>query len=419
MAMMMGRQRVGALDLGTAKTVAVVGEVHDDGPMIVLGLGVTMTEGVVRGAVSDLDMAAAAMEQAVREAEKSAGIPMPPVFINVSGGHIRSEEGYAADTISGDPPDIKTSDIERLIQKIRNLPVPPEEDMIHLIPNEYALDGISGVHAPLGMAARHLELKACRIFAQHAPLQNLVRSADRAAIEVAGLMVQSLAAGEAVLTDTEKQEGVLLLDLGEGTSDLAFYGHGAVLHASVVPIGGYYFTRDIALGLQISRNDADEIKKEHGTLLRNPTEKPAAIHLPVLSGQETRRISTSTVADIMDARMQELCSRIKRNLAHVDMSDLIPRSLVITGGGAAMKGISEYLTREFRLPVRLGIPLAAEQLPERLQNGDAAAAVGLLRYGLRQSLALPVKKIETNTGHSPTQTNILRGIRRTLQDFFR
>jgi cell division protein FtsA len=417
--MTMSRRRVGALDLGTAKTLAVIGEVYDDGPVIVLGVGLAETEGVVRGAVSDLDLAAATMGQAVREAEKSAGIPMPPVFLNVTGGHIRSEEGYAADTISGDPPDIKMSDIERLIQKIRNLPVPPEEDMIHLIPNEYALDGISGVHTPLGMAARRLELKACRIFAQHAPLQNLIRSADRAAVEVAGLMVQSLAAGEAVLTEAEKQEGVLLLDLGEGTSDLAFYGHGAVLHASVVPIGGYYFTRDIALGLQISRSEAEQVKKEHGTLLRSPADKPSAIHLPVLGGQETRRISSSTVADILEARMQELCSRLKRNLAQVDMSDLIPRGLVITGGGATLNGIDKYLTREFRLPVRLGRPNYMEQLPERLQGEDAAAVVGLLRYGIRQIISLPAKQKEAEAVRNPSEVNILRGIRRTLQDFFR
>ena len=415
----MNRQRVSALDMGTAKTIAVIGEVHDDGPMIVLGLGCTDTEGVVRGAVNDLDLAAATMERAIREAEKSAGVPMPPAFMSVTGGHIRSEEGYAAEAIAGDPPDIKQSDIERLIQKVRNLPVAPEEDMIHLIPNEYALDGISGVHAPVGMAARRVELIACRIFVQHAPLQNLIRSTERAGTTVAGLMVQSLASGEAVLTEAEKNEGVLLLDLGEGTSDLAFYGYGAVMHASVVSIGGYYFTRDIALGLQISRTEAEQIKKEHGTLLRNPSEKPATIHLPVLGGQETRRISSSTVVDILDARMQELCSRLKRNLANVDMSDLIPRGLVITGGGASLNGIGDYLAREFRLPVRLGTPLQPELLPERLQNADAAACVGLLRYGSRQPQRANGAAGESKRVEAPEQGNILQGIRRTLQDFFR
>ncbi len=413
----MSKHMIGALDLGTAHTTALIAEIYEDHQAVITGMGMTKTQGVVRGAVNDLDLAAASVIAAVQEAERSSGSTFPAAFLNISGGHIRSEEGYASESISGDPPDIRPSDIDRLIQRMKEMPVAPEEDMVHLIPNEFALDGIGGVHHPVGMAARKVEVKACRILVQHAPLQNLLRSMDRAQVDVAGLMVHPVASAEAVLTDEEKQEGVLLLDFGEGTTDLAFYAHGSVQHVSVVPIGGFYFTRDIALGLQIGWDQAEELKKDNGTLLRSITETPPPIMIPVLGGKELRKVSAATVSDILEARMQELCSRIKRNLTHVDMIDLFPRGMVVSGGGASMKGLADYLSREFRLPVRHGLPLNPDNLPERLQKDAGAAAVGLIRFGARQPHSIE-KDVAGSAGRAKN-VNILSAIRRSLQDFFR
>jgi cell division protein FtsA len=412
------KYRIGALDIGTEKTSAAIAEIHDPDQIVIVGTGCTDSSGVIRGSICDLEQASASASQAVKQAEKAAGILMPPVFLTVTGAHIRSEEGYADILISGDPPDIKSSDIDLLIQKVRSLPVDPAEDMIHLITNEFALDGVGNVHHPLGMAARRVEVKACRIFVQHAPLQNLLRSVDGAQIEVAGLVVQALAAGEAVLTEDEKEDGVLLLNLGDGTTDLALYAQGTVHHTATVPIGGHYFTRDIALGLQISHEQAANVKKEHGTLARAVTETPPPIYLPVLAGQETRRISLSTVTDILDARMQELCSRLKRDLSRVDMTEFYPKQMVITGGGSKLPGMKEYLTKEFRLPTRLAQPLMLDVLPASLHAPEFSVMAGLLRYGARQSHTVPSAS-GMQMSKEKRSGNILSGIQRNWQDFFR
>jgi len=376
----MKRDRIGAIDVGTTKVCTIMADVHDNEGLRVLGVGITPSHGLHKGLVININEAKESVKQSVRMAEQMAGRKLESAFIGVTGRHINAENTRGSVAITRNNQIVHADDLKRVLSVARSVKVPSEQKVLHIIPREYVVDGQGGVKNPVGLHGFRLDVETHIITAAVTSMQNLTKCIRGIGVEVDDLVMEPLASAEAVLSPEEKQDGVLLADIGGGTTDLALFKDNTIYHTSVLPVAGYQVTRDISIGLGITFELAEEMKKKYGNVTptdaENTSDDTAITH-------DGHSISYNDLSEIIRVRIEELLRLVMLEMPQSDYRKLIPAGLVITGGGANLPGITELGEKITRMPVRIGRPYALAGVSDTLTNPAYATGVGLLLWKLR------------------------------------
>lgn len=373
-----------ALDVGTTKVCSIIATVGDSGTFRIFGVGVTPTKGMRKGMVVNLDEAKESIRESVKKAEHASGIKMESAYVGITGSHISSLNTRSAVAISRGDRLVSPKDLKRLLEEARSIKVPSDRRLLHVVPKGYILDGHEGVKNPIGMHGFRLDADTHLVTASVAAIQNLVKAVRGAGIEVEDLVLEPLAAGEAVLRPDEKEAGVALVDIGGGTTDIAIFEAGNVSFTTVLPVGGYQVSRDIAIGFNIPFELAEKIKIKYGNLLLSGEAAKSKIDGSQLGLKDDQDILLSDLMDIIRARVDEILRMVYAAMPQSEyLSSLIPAGLVLTGGTANLPGIDALARDIFRLPVRIGVPKDIYGLADILYNPAFATSVGLLLWGAR------------------------------------
>jgi cell division protein FtsA len=340
-------------------------------------------KGTRRGNIINLDQAIDAVKRAVDEAEVMAGLQIEAVYVGVSGDHIRSVNSRGVVSVTGKHREISHEDIERVIDASRSINVPAELELLHVIPREFVVDGQDGIHDPLGMTAQRLEANVHIVTGARTHNQNVLTCVNKAGIAVQELVLEQLAAGEAVLTQDEREMGVLLMDLGAGTTDYAVFLEGNVIHTNVLPVGAGHFTSDISVVLRTPMEDAERIKKRYGCALGSLVTEDDPIEVPTVGGRAPKILSKHELTGILEPRAAEIAKLVYRDLEKVGLEKEIRSGVVLVGGGAEMDGMVEMVEQVFDQQARKGSPRGLAGLSDTVAGPEWAAAAGLLLWGFR------------------------------------
>jgi cell division protein FtsA len=372
-----------ALDIGTSKVCVLVGEINDRNQIEIIGKGTSPMKGTRRGNIINLDQAVDAVKKAVDEAEVMAGLQIESVYVGVSGDHIRSVNSRGVVSVMGKHKEISREDIDRVIEASKSINIPAELELLHVIPREFVVDGQDGIHDPLGMTATRLEANVHIVTGARTHDQNVLTAVNKAGIAVQELVLEQLAAGEAVLTQDEREMGVLLMDLGAGTTDYAVFLEGNVVHTNVLPVGAGHFTSDISVVLRTPMEDAERIKKRYGCALSSLVTEDDPIEVPTVGGRAPKILSRQELTGIIEPRAAEIAKLVYRDLEKVGLEKEIRSGVVLVGGGAEMDGMVEIAEQIFDQSARKGVPRGLGGLSDTVAGPEWAAAAGLLLWGFR------------------------------------
>jgi len=372
------KRKIVAIDVGTTKVCTIMGTLDSSSGLRVLGVGIAPSHGIEKALVANVNQAKESIRQSIKKAEMMAGYRLDSAYIGVTGKHINSMNSKGTIAITKSDQLIRPDDLKRVLDVALNVKSPSDRKMLHVIPRAYMLDG-QEVKNPVGMHGYELNVEAHVITAAVASVQNLTKCIQSVGIEIDDMVLEPLASAEAVLTEEEKQAGVLIADIGGGTTDIAVLRDGSIYHTSVLPVAGHQVTRDIAAGLGLSFELAEEMKKKYGNLL--PSEEEEA---DKVIGENGHSVSYRDLCDIMRARVEEMMRLVVLELPRTDYARLIPAGIVITGGGANIPGIVEMTQAITRVPVRVGIPPALNGVSNALLNNPAyATSVGLVLWKMK------------------------------------
>jgi cell division protein FtsA len=373
------------IDIGTRKVAAVIGEITDERKIEVIGIGTADSRGLRKGVVVNLDITSAAIKKAQEEAELMAGVTMNAAFVGISGAHIKSFNSRGVIAVSGKNREITREDIRRVIDQSKAVSIPPDREIIHVIPQEFIVDDQDGIRDPLGMNGIKLEVNVHIVTGASTLVQNLRTCVERAGVNIEQIVLNQLATSAAVLTHDEKELGVGLIDVGAGTTEVAIFERGSLWYTSIIPLGGDNFTNDIAVGLRTAIPDAERIKKKYGCVISPPGEEQETIEVPsVGTGRKPRVLSRQLLADIIQPRAEEIFRLVDNDIKRMGYEKSLNSGIVLTGGTALLEGIEEVAEEIFDLPVRRGDPSGIGGLVDRVNTPDYATAVGLLFYGYQQ-----------------------------------
>jgi cell division protein FtsA len=371
------KRKIAAIDIGTTKVCTIMGTLDSTSGLRILGVGIAPSHGIEKALVANVTQAKESIRQSVRKAEMMAGYRLDSAYIGVTGKHINSNNNKGTIAITKTDQLVRGDDLKRVLDVALNVKAPADRKMLHVIPRAYTLDGHE-VKNPVGMHGYELNVEAHCITAAVASIQNLTQCVRSIGIEIDDLILEPLASAEAVLSEEEKMAGVLIADIGGGTTDIAVLRDGSIYHTSVLPVAGHQITRDIAAGLGLSFELAEEMKKKYANLLLSAEEEDRVV------GENGHSISYRDLCDIVHARVEELMRLVVLELPRSDYSKLIPAGIVVTGGGANMPGIVELTQSITRLPVRIGIPPALNGVSNALLNDPAyATSVGLVLWKMK------------------------------------
>lgn len=373
------------LDVGTSKICVVVGEIKPEGDLDVIGIGSADSSGLRKGVVVSLDKTVEGIRRAVEEAELMAGIEISRVFIGISGNHIRGFNSRGVIGISTKQNEIFGEDIERVIEAAHPAGMPADSEIIHVLPQEFKVDDHEGIMDPRGMSGRRLEVNAHIVTGSTTAIQNMITCVHRTGLNLAGKVLVQKANAEAVLTEDEKEMGVALVDIGAGTTNIAIFERGSLWHTAVIPVGGYNFTNDIAIGLRMPIPDAEKIKKKYGCVLSSYIDDEAVIEISGVGTPKTRMIPQGTLVEILQPRAEELFGLVHEEIRKAGYESVINSGLVVTGGGALLTGMAEIAELEFNLPARLGKPTGIGGLVDVVSSPIYSTAIGLIKFGQVQS----------------------------------
>jgi cell division protein FtsA len=374
------------LDIGTTKICCVVGEVSTKEANII-GIGTHPSVGLRKGVVVNIESTVESIKKAVEEAELMAGCEISSVYAGIAGGHITGFNSRGIVAIKG--PEITPGDVERVIDAARAVAIPMDREVIHVLPQEYIVDDQAGIQNPVGMAGVRLEAKIHIVTGAVTSAHNIVKCANRAGLDVCDIVLESLASGEAVLTNEERQLGTALLDLGGGTTDLAVFSGQNIKHTFVLALGGDNLTNDIAVGLRAPLVEAEKIKKKYGSCLAATISGEETIEVPGMGGRKPRKLPRQILGEILEPRMEEIFSLIKREIYRAEMENNVSSGVVVTGGTSLLEGVSEIAEAVLGLPTRLGKPRNIFGLTDVVNNPMYATGVGLVLYGAQHE---PEKK---------------------------
>lgn len=373
-----------ALDIGTSKVCVLVGEVNDRGQLEIIGKGTSPMKGTRRGNIINLDQAIDAIKRAVDEAEVMAGVQIESAFVGVAGDHIRSINSKGVVSVMGKHKEILREDIDRVIEASRSINIPGELELLHVIPREFVVDGQDGIHDPLGMTGSRLEANVHIVTGARTHNQNVLACVNKAGIAVSELVLEPIGGAEAVLTQDEKEMGVLLLDLGAGTTDYAVFLEGNVVHTNVLPVGAGHFTSDISVVLRTPMEDAERIKKRHGCALASLITDEEPIEVPTVGGRPPKILSRHELTNIIEPRAAEIAKLVYRDIEKVGLEKEIRSGVVVAGGGAEMDGMIEMIEQVFDQQARKGVPRGLGGLSDTVNGPEWVTAAGLLLWGFRQ-----------------------------------
>ena len=367
------------LDIGTSKVVAIVGEVAPDGILEVVGIGSHPSRGLKKGVVINIESTVQSIQRAIEEAELMAGCEIRSVYAGIAGSHIRSLNSHGIVAIRDN--EVAHTDVDRVMDAARAVAIPADQKILHILPQEFIIDGQEGIREPVGMSGVRLEARVHMVTGAVSAAQNIVKCVRRCGLEVDDVILQQLASSYAVLTEDEKDLGVCLCDIGGGTTDIAVFTHGAIHHSAVIPIAGDQVTNDIAVALRTPTHHAEDLKIRYAcalTQLANPEE---TIEVPSVGDRPPRRLVRQTLAEVVEPRYEELFSLVLAELKRSGFENMIPAGFVLTGGGAKMEGAIELAEEVFNMPVRLGSPQYVTGLVDVVRNPIYATGVGLLLFG--------------------------------------
>jgi cell division protein FtsA len=411
-------QTVTGLDLGTTKVCAVIGEVTPTG-VDVLGLGQAPSRGLRKGQVANVEATVEAIKRAVQDAEQMAGLEVESVYASIGGAHLRGVNSQGVVAVQGRGREVGPGDVARAVEAARAVPLPPDREILHVLTQGFSVDDQDGVREPLGMLGGRLGIAVHLVTGAAAAVQNVVRSVNRAGLTVQDVVLQPLASAESVLTPDERELGVLLVDVGGGTTDVALFRDGAVWHTAVIPLGGDHITNDIAVGLRTPPVDAEELKKVYGCAQAALALEEETVDVPSIGGRKPRVLSRQTLARIIQARVEEIFTLVARDLAQGGVDDLATAGVVVTGGATIMTGVPEVAESIFDLPVRRGIPKWVGGLYDRVESPVFAAAVGLMLTGARRDG--PGRGLRTGPAlgeDGPGVGRVVRRVREWLGELF-
>jgi len=367
------------LDIGTSKVVAIVAELGPDGRLEVIGMGSHESKGLKKGVVVNIEATVNAIQRALEEAELMADCKIQRVYTGIAGSHIRSFNSTGMVPIRDR--EVTPMDVDRVIETARAMPIPTDQQVLHILTQEFIIDGQDGVREPLGMSGVRLEVKVHIVTGAVSAAQNIVKCVRRCGLEVSDLILQPLASSLAVLTEDEKELGVCLVDIGGGTTDVAIFREGAIRHTAVIPIAGDQITNDIAMALRTPTQEAEELKLRHGCSLRQLADAQEMIEVPGVGDRPPRELSRQTLAEVIEPRVEELYSLVQKVLRESGYEELLSSGIVLTGGSSVMHGMIELGEEIFHMPVRLGVPRYTGGLSDVIRSPRYSTAVGLLLDG--------------------------------------
>lgn len=376
------------LDIGTAKVVVAVAEIQEDGSLNVIGLGSAPSRGLKRGMVVDIEKTVLAIQTALGDAELMADCKINEVISGISGSHIKGTNSDGMVAIKDR--EVSQADMDRVLETARAVQIPADHEVLHVIPQEFVIDGQEGVKEPLGMSGVRLEVRVHIVSGAVSAVQNVTKCVRRCGLEISEVVLQPLASAYAVLTEDEKELGVCLIDIGGGTTDVAIFAGGSIRYTAVIPVAGDQITNDIAQALRTPTAEAENIKLQYGVALRHLTDPQQMIEVPGVGERGSRSMSRHTLAEVIEPRVEELYSLALAEVRRSGWADRLSSGVVITGGAATMPGMIELGEEMFHQPVRLGLPRYVGGLAEVVKNPRYSAAVGLLLLAREQMHKNPI-----------------------------
>ena len=346
-----------------------------------MGVGTAPSRGLRRGIVVNIDSTVEAIKLAVGEAEQMAGVEVSGVYAGVAGGHIRGVNSRGVVAVSGKDREVSEADVERVVEAARAINLPQDREIIHVLPQTFIVDDGDGIRDPIGMSGVRLEVEVHIVTGAVTSVQNVVRSVNRAGLAVRDIVLEPLASAEAVLYEDERELGVLVIDIGGGTTDVVLVRNGAIWYTAILPLGGDHITNDIAIGLRTPMADAEDMKKRYGCALTALVPAEETVDVPSVGGRKPRQLSRQVLSEIVQPRVEEIFTLVARDVARAGFQDAATAGVVVTGGTSIMEGVPELAEGVFDQPVRRGVPQGVGGLAEVIRSPIYATAVGLTLHG--------------------------------------
>jgi cell division protein FtsA len=401
------------LDIGSTKVCFVIGTVNPEGKIEVAGVGTAPNTGIRQGVVVNIEATTDSIKKAKEEAELMSGYSVGEVWVGVSGTHISSFDSKGMVAIKNR--EVTPSEIDRVIEAAKAVAVPTDRTVLHILPREFKVDGQDGITDPVGMSGIRLEANVHIVTGSQSAIQNTVKCVEKAGLKIAGLVLSQLASATAVISNDEKNLGVVVVDMGGGTCNNLYFVNGSVAHSSIIPVGGSHFTHDVAVGLRTPQFAAEVLKKKYGCAMASMVNDNETIEVEGVGGRKARVIPRKDLADVIEARAEETLNLIANDIRMSGVMPMLGSGIVLTGGASQLDGLIEMGEFIFDIPVRRGAPLEIGGLTDVVKSGEFSAAVGLLQYGLSQRKDLMIQhtqELEINIGES------INGLTKRLKEMF-
>ncbi len=384
-----------AFDVGTSKVVTLIGERTSDGGLNILGKGAPVASGLKKGVVINIEQTVASIAAAIEQAERTSGYKLEEGWVAVGGSHVESENTHGAVAVSGPRKEVSHEDIVRAMDVARAVNIPSNREILHVLPRTFVVDGQEGVRDPVGMSAVRLEIETHIVHGSQTAVQNLTKCVHQAGVRIHDYVASPLASAEAVLSDTERDLGVAVADIGAGTTGLALFLEGSPFHTAILPLGGINVTNDVAIGLKTSLQAAEDLKVRHGTCNLAAVAPEELVTVETFDDAENRSVQRAEIATIIEARMREIFEKVGEQIEAAGHGGMLPAGLVLTGGGAQLAGVAELGREVLQMPVRVASPAGVGGLTDYLLTPAFATSIGLLRWAARAIDEDPAHRYES------------------------
>lgn len=378
------------LDIGTSKIAAIVGKIKADGVIEVIGIGTHPSKGLKKGVVVNIDSTVESIQRAIDNAERMSGVQVSTVSVGIAGSHISSFNSNGMVAISNQ--EVQEEDVQRVIEAAKTIAIPSDQEILHILPQEFMIDSQGGIREPVGMSGVRLEAKVHMITGSVSSAQNITKCVERCDLTVDALILEQLASSESVLSEDEKELGVCLVDIGGGTTDIAIFQNGAIRHTAVIPVAGDQVTNDIAVALRTPMAAAEQIKRDFACALPQLISVDEEIEVASVGDRPSRCLSRQTLVEVIEPRYEELFQLIQAELRRANFEDKIAAGIVLTGGSSLVEGAVELAEEVFHMPVRLGVPVDVVGLKDEVSSPSFATTVGLLNYAQQHTAYRPTQR---------------------------
>ena len=398
------------LDIGTTKTTAIVGEITETG-IDIIGIGTFPAKELRKGGVVNIENTVEAIKKAVEDAEHMSGCRINSAYVSIGGVHVKGQNSPGIVAIKGR--EVGADDVRRAIEASKSIAIPVEREILHTLPQNYVVDGQDGIRDPVGMSGVRLEAKVHIVTGSVPSIANIVKSVNRVGLDIDDVVMEQLAASEAILSADEKDLGVVLIDIGGATTGIAIFSDGSIKHTAMLPVGGNYLTSDIATGLRMPLNDAEKIKIKYGCAVSAKISGEETIEVPSVGGRDDRQVSRQILGRIVEPRMEEILQLALKEIVRSGREELLAAGVVLTGGTALLSGINEMAEKIFDMPVRTGFAVGIGGLSDVVNSPAHTVGVGLLMYGRKQ--------VTGDSAYRKTGNvfgDLIRTIKKWLVEFF-